>query len=179
MRRVLRGKSGFTLIELMIVVAIIAILATLAIPAYLGYVRRSKTGEAAVYLNNMFKAASAYYSAPRTTQGLSSTITGYCTVASATPSPTPPDTRKQTFTADQNFRDLGFTPSDKVYYEYSLVSEIATCGNAASDALIYTLMARGDLDGDGTLSTFELAVGSSTENELYKARGFYVVNELE
>jgi type IV pilus assembly protein PilA len=42
----LGNKSGFTLIELMIVIAIIAILMSYAIPAYRDYTVRSKAGEA-------------------------------------------------------------------------------------------------------------------------------------
>lgn len=45
---VAQTPSGFTLIELMIVVAIIAILAALALPAYQDYVIRSQVSEGAV-----------------------------------------------------------------------------------------------------------------------------------
>jgi len=39
------SQSGFTLIELMVVVAIIAVLAAVAIPAYVGYATRAKVSE--------------------------------------------------------------------------------------------------------------------------------------
>lgn len=40
------SKSGFTVVELMVVVAMVAILASVAIPAYSNYVNRSKQSEA-------------------------------------------------------------------------------------------------------------------------------------
>jgi len=48
----LTGKKGFTLVELMIVIAIIAILVALAIPSYARYIRKANRGEAQQLLMN-------------------------------------------------------------------------------------------------------------------------------
>ena len=47
-----RGQSGFTLIEVMIVVAIIGILASIAMPAFRDYSARAKVSEALIQLTN-------------------------------------------------------------------------------------------------------------------------------
>ncbi len=48
-----QAQAGFTLIELMIVVAIIGILATLAIPAYQDYIARAQMSEAMVLADGL------------------------------------------------------------------------------------------------------------------------------
>jgi len=57
-----RSTKGFTLIELMIVVAIIGILAAIAIPAYLDYTKKAKLSETLNAIDAVAQSASEYHS---------------------------------------------------------------------------------------------------------------------
>src|SRR5438094_10282750 len=57
----MKGNKGFTLIELMIVVAIIGILAAIAIPNFMTYQAKARQAEAKVGLGGIFTTATSYF----------------------------------------------------------------------------------------------------------------------
>ena len=63
MFKMVKGKKGFTLIELMIVVAIVGILAAIAIPAYLDYTTKAKLSEVSAAMDALAQSASEYHAA--------------------------------------------------------------------------------------------------------------------
>jgi len=68
--RLLRPDTrGFTLIELMIVVAILGILAVVAVPALQKYMRRAKTAEATTQIAKMYDATSAFFKSEHAARG--------------------------------------------------------------------------------------------------------------
>lgn len=84
---------GFTLIELMIVVAIVAILASIALPAYGDYVKRSRIAEATAALAAKRASVEQYFDNNRTYVGApacvadsvtSNSFTFSCSVQTAT-----------------------------------------------------------------------------------------------
>jgi len=176
-----RSRAGFTLIEMMMVVGILGVLSALAIPAFAMMIARSKTAEVAGNLSAMYKHAASYYASERSNRGSVSSVGGHCTVDDAQPSPLAPSKLKQPFNADASFRELGFTLSDFVYFQYGLASAGGTssCQHQPNSSGLYTFYAHGDLDSDGTRSTFELAAGSDAYNLLFHSRGLYIDKETE
>lgn len=59
--RDLLSNKGFTLVELMVVVAIIGILAAVAIPNFKSYQAKAKTSDAKIQLSALFMAESSFY----------------------------------------------------------------------------------------------------------------------
>lgn len=57
------GKKGFTLIELMIVIAIIGILAAIAIPQFVAYRQKGYNTKAKAELKSFYTACQAYFAA--------------------------------------------------------------------------------------------------------------------
>lgn len=64
-----RSTQGFTLLELMVVVAIIGVLAAIALPAYQGYAARAKVSEVILAMNTCRNSITEIYQSSGTAPG--------------------------------------------------------------------------------------------------------------
>jgi len=155
-----KKNSGFTLVELMIVVAIIGILAAVAIPAFSRYIKKSRTAEASQTLNKIWQGAVVYYDTDHTnaTGGIlakqfpiSAAGTAIETKCCGQPGMKCPKDSVAFVTgaAAQTWIALQFNLADAHYYRPLYLS----AGTSLTSN--FTAEAEGDLDCDNILARFQ------------------------
>ena len=185
------SRKGFTLIELMIVVAILAILAVVAVPAFIKYMRRAKTTEAIDQLDKIYKGAAVYYATPKVnkagiklecqfpaSQGVTP-LQGTCCYGVGPDSDG--DNRcdnTHDYWSEPTWSALSFTIHDQHYFVYAFDSD-GTLKEAQ-----FTATAHADLDCNTIMSTFQrMGFGDPhatlAECTLQGSSAFYVENETE
>jgi len=137
------NKKGFTLVELMIVVAIIGILAAIAIPNFVDMQYRAKRAEVPGNVDGIKTAQIAYDAA----------FDKYIEVSSWTPSSNIAKTQRS-WSSGTGFDTLGWGPDGKVRGRYKVTSKSSTDFLVTGDC---------DVDNDDSNATFTATKSINTK----------------
>ena len=160
-----RAKKGFTLIELMIVVAIIGILAAIAIPNFLRYQLRSKTSEAKTNIGAIRTGLQSFNgdfdSYPAGTLTANPAAGGVSAKTAWDINACDAACNRATPGSCTVFDCIGYQPEGTVYYQY----------DAAGNATDYVIGAQSDLDGAGAEGVFGLLSDSDGDGTAVAGTG--------
>jgi len=143
MRRAQRD-TGFTLIELMIVVAIIGLISTIAIPQFLSYQARSRRSEAFSNVGALARVEKAFQAEKGDFYEQAVPYPDWTMYGGLGESKMPWDSDSQ-----MAFSPVGWEPEGEVFYGYDVNTGSAA---ACTCTLCFTATAYGDVDGDGMAS---------------------------
>jgi prepilin-type N-terminal cleavage/methylation domain-containing protein len=145
MRRVVQS-AGFTLIEVLIVVALVGVLASIAVPGFYSYQARSRRAEAYLNLQAIARSELSVFAVNGTFHG-----TGV-----SWPDPVPYGglgTVKMAWdpASEAAFSELGWQPEGQVLYSYETNSP-SVAGSGCTCNECFTATAFGDVDANGVVS---------------------------
>ena len=177
----LQNRKGFTLIELMIVVAIIGILAAVAVPGFMKYIKDSKTSEAKSNLKAIAEGASSFYQTehtlkdgtvytrqfPNSTHCKSATsIDDSCKAFNNAPEDIKPAGTKTALSlTDEPWKSLNFAVTAPVYYTYSYKGTAGTTGTSGTSASKFEAQAAAKLDSANVDSCFTMDGNGADDGE--------------